>query len=120
MAQVTGRCWIYIDGALMRSLEGAKLTGVGSTERTAVVGPQVWGFTEKTVAPTVEATFAHTADLSLATLGALTDVTLTFECDTGKSYVLRHAWLENAPDLTADKGDVTAKFCGMSIEEVDA
>jgi len=118
MAQITGRCWLYVNGALLRSKAGASLSGVGSTERTPVVGAQVWGYSEKTVAPTVEATLAHTADLSLVALGQLVDATVTFECDTGVSYLLRHAWCENAPDLADGEGDVKVKFCGMSIEEM--
>jgi hypothetical protein len=120
MAQVTGRCWLYVDGLLVRSKEGAKLTGVGLTERTAIVGPQVWGYAEKTVPPTVEATLAHTADLSLAALGQIVDATITFETDTGRTFVLRHAWAQSAPDLTAGEGDVSMTFAGMSIEELAA
>lgn len=117
MSQVTGRCFLYVDGALLRSKSGAKLTGIGAVERTAVIGNQVWGYAEKAIAPTVEATLADTADLSLVAISQITDATITFETDTGKTYIVRHAWCETAPDLTEGEGDVSVKFAGVSVEE---
>lgn len=118
MSQVTGRCWLYVDGALVRSKTGATLSGVGLTERSPVVGPQVWGYSEKTVPPEVKATLAHTADLSLLALAAIVDATVTFECDTGVTYVLRHAWVASAPSLKEDGGDVDLTINAMSVEEM--
>lgn len=120
MSQVTGRCWLYVDGALLRSKAGAKLAGVGGLERTAVMGNQVYGYAEKVVAPTVEATLADTADLSLVALAQVTDATITFETDTGKTYIVRHAWCQSPPDLTEGEGDVAVVFAGMSVEEQTA
>jgi hypothetical protein len=117
MAQVTGRCWLRINGALVRSKEGATLTGVGNRERTPVVGAQVWGYSEKTVAPTLEVTLAHTADLRISTLTALDDETITFETDTGRTFTLRHAWCQAAPAMSDNGGDVKLTFGCMGVEE---
>lgn len=116
--QVTGICYIRINGSLLRSKEGAKLNNVGGKEREEVVGHSVYGYTEKVVAPSIEATLADTKDLSLKALHDTTDATLTFETDTGKTYVLSHAWCTSAIALTAGQGDVEVKFTGMNIEEM--
>ena len=115
--QVTGRVYIKVDGALLRSKDGAKLM-FGGVEREAVVGNMVHGYTEKVSAPTVECTISHMGDTSLKSLAALTNSTLTFETDTGKSYVVRNAWLNTPPELTGGSGEVSLKFTGISCEEM--
>ena len=118
MAQITGRCWLSVNGALLRSKEGAKLTGFGGVERTPVVGAQVWGYSEKAVAPKIEATISHTADLRLGSLSNIEDATITFETDTGRTFIMRHAWCESAPSLTDNGGDVPLVFGAVSVEEM--
>ncbi|MBV5272503.1 MAG: phage tail tube protein [Lamprocystis purpurea] len=115
--QTSGRFWVYVNGTLLRAKTGITVAGIGGTSRKAVVGAQVWGFSEETVAPSVEGTLADTADLSLIALNQITDATVTVELDTGKTYVLRHAWCESAVDLQDGDGGVKVKFGGMSIEE---
>lgn len=117
MAQVTGICYVRINGKLLRSKEGAKLDNIGGKTRETVVGHSVYGYTETVVAPSVEATLADTKDLKLKEIAAITDATITFETDTGKQYVLSHAWCENAVSLTAG-GDVEVKFTAMNCEEM--
>ena len=117
MAQVTGICYIRVNGKLLRSKEGAKLTNIGGKTREAVTGHSVYGYTETVVAPSVEATLADTKDLKLKEIADTTDATITFETDTGKQYVLSHAWCENAVDLTAG-GDVEVKFTAINCEEI--
>lgn len=117
MAKVTGICYIRVNGKLLRSKEGAKLNDLGGKTREAVVGHSVYGYTETVVAPSVEATLADTADLKLKEIHDTTDATITFETDTGKQYVLSHAWCENAISLTAG-GDVEVKFSATKCEEI--
>ncbi len=118
MAQITGRVVVSVNGAMLRSKSGAKLSGVGGVNRKAVKGHQMWGYAEETAEPKIEATLAHTKDLSLVALNRLVDCTVTFEADTKATYVLRHAWCEAAPDLAEGEGDVKVVFTGMSVEEM--
>lgn len=118
MSKVTGRVFIKVSGKLLRSKEGAKLTGIGEVERTPVIGNEVYGFVEKVVAPSIECTLADTADLSIKEIAAITDATATFETDTGKTYIVRNAWCESSPSLTAGEGDVECKFTGVACEEM--
>jgi hypothetical protein len=118
MAQITGRCVLSVNGAMLRSKTGANLSGVGGVQRKAVMGHQVWGYAEETTAPKIEATLAHTADLSLVALSQVVDATVTFEADTGATWILRHAWCETAPGVSDGEGDVKVTFTGLTCEEM--
>lgn len=119
MAQVTGRVFFKINGRLYNSKEGAKLKftgpdGVGSREPVlADRGPV--GYKDKVEASEVTATIAHTADVSLTDLLAIVDATLTYETDTGRSFILRGAFCQNALELAS--GEVSVMFGAIGCEE---
>lgn len=114
--KVTGRVFISINGARIRSKEGAKLN-LGGAEREAVVGDDsIHGFTEKLTPPSIECTMSHMADTDLKAISDLTDASVQFEADTGRVYVLRNAWSAKPPELS--KGEVGLLFQGLSCEEV--
>lgn len=118
MAQVLGRAFIYVDGKLLRTKEGAKLTNVSGVERTPVVGNEVHGYTEKAVPPTLECTISLTKDTSIKALSDTVNATITFEGDNGKTFVLHEAFLENPIDIASGSGEVTLKFVGNRCEEM--
>ena len=116
--QVTGRVFITINGARIRSKEKAKLN-IGGVERTTISGDVgVYGFAEKTVEPKLECTIAHMGDTSLQQLASLTSASIQFETDTGRVFKLREAWLEKPPELTGGEGEVALSFAAISCEEV--
>lgn len=117
MGQVTGRCYIRTNGKMLRTKDGAKLDNIGGLTREAVTGNEVYGFVEKVVAPSIECTIIDMADTSLKDIHDITDATITFETDTGKTYIMPHSWCESALSLTAGEGEVDAKFTGTSVEE---
>lgn len=115
--KLTGRVEITVVGlGKLKSREGAKLN-TGGVERETVTGDAgVHGFTEKTVAPSVECEISHDGKTSLTSLNAIDDATLVFETDTGCQYVLRHAWLTKPCEL--GRGAVALKFDAMTCEEL--
>lgn len=116
MGQLTGRAFITAGGKRLASKEGSKL-GFGNMERTAELGDSgVLGYKEKPSIPFVECTIAHSADISLAEFADMVDVTVSFDTDSKRSFVLRNAW--NAKALEMDKGDISLRFEAMSCEEV--
>ena len=117
MAQITGRVWLSLDGKLLRSQRGATLNFGGIT-REAVTGNEVYGYTEKIEAPTIECTLLDTKDLSLVELQQTTDATVRFETDTGKVYVLQEAFVTDALQLSGDGGEVRCNFAGTRAEEL--
>lgn len=116
MGQLTGRAFITVAGKRLASKEGAKM-GFGNLERTAELGDAgVLGYKEKPTVPYIECTLSHSADTSLQEFADMVDVTVSFDTDTKRSYVLRNAW--NAKALEMDKGEVSLRFEAMSCEEV--
>lgn len=115
--QVTGIVKVYLNGSLQRSKEGAKLV-MGGKERTPVTGHSVYGYAEKVVHATIEATLAHTADVDLEELRDLVDATVKFETDTGLSYLINNAFMTKPPELTGGEGDVAIEMAGdPALEE---
>lgn len=116
MGHLTGRAFISVGGKRLASKEGAKLD-IGAMERTGESGDSgVLGYKEKTGLPFVECTIAHSAETSLQEFADMVDVTLSFDTDTKRSFVLRNAW--RAGKVGMDKGDVALRFEAMSCEEV--
>lgn len=116
MGQLTGRAVIVAGGKRLASKEGAKL-GYGNLERKAELGDQgVLGYKETPTVPYVECTVPHDANTSLQELADMVDVTVSFDTDSKRSFVLRNAWL--AKSLELDKGDLALRFEGMSCEEI--
>jgi hypothetical protein len=116
MGHLTGRAFITVAGRRLASKEGAKL-GLGNMERTGVLGDAgVLGYQEKPSIPYVECTIVHDAGTSLTEFANMIDVVVSFDTDTGKSFVIRNAW--NAKVLEMDKGEVALRFEGMSCEEM--
>lgn len=116
MAQVTGRVFITVNGKRIASKEGAKLKygGVKREGVAADTGPV--GFKESVEIPGVECTVVHTADFSLSEFQAITAASLSFDTDSGKSFVLSGAWCAGALELGG--GEVGLHFGALSCKEV--
>lgn len=115
--QRTGKVYIKINGNLYESMPGAKLTDPMGIERPEVVGTDVFGFTETAKVPTISCEFAHGSGLSLQAVAACVNETITFECDSGPTFILRNAWYASGMELTGGEGKVAAVFKGKKCEE---
>lgn len=115
--QRTGRVWVKVNGQYMETLAGAKLSNPTGFQRSEVIGSEVFGYTEAAMVPTVDCEFAHSALLSTDQLWAITDGTITFQCDTGVTYVLRNAWCAAVNEITGGQGKVGVKFMARKCEE---
>lgn len=118
MAQLLGTAYIKTDGDLLRSNPGAKID-LGGPVRDAVVGAgTVHGYTEKTKEATVECEISLAKGDSLAAIRNITNATVTFECDTGQVFIVRHAFLTEPPVVSeGEGGKIPLKFAGMPAEE---
>ncbi len=116
MAQVTGRVFITVAGKRLASKEGAKLMMGGVERDTVTADTGVVGYSEKTIAPGVECTIAHTSDTSLTEFQDIKDANISFDTDTGKSFTLSHAWCAKAVEL--EKGEVKLTFAAIECKEV--
>ena len=114
--QVTGVAIVRVDGASLRSKEGAKLV-FGGFERTPVYADGVLiGFSAKPTAAMVTATLAHTSSSDLAAIRDTVDATILFETDTGTTYTIRGAFCTKPPELTGGEGDVAVEYAGQPAQ----
>jgi hypothetical protein len=114
-----GKAFIKVDGKLLESMPGAKID-IGGPVRNPVVGnTQVHGFAESVKESTMECEISVGTDTSLDALRKIEDATITFEADTGQTYVIRNAWLTEPPVVTdGEGGKVPLKFAGPPAEEM--
>jgi hypothetical protein len=112
--QVTGRVFITVNGVRQQSKEGAKLN-MGGVARDDVVGDSgVHGYSEKTVAPSIECTISHKANTDMVAIANWANETATFQTDTGQTFLLRNAWLSKPPELS--KGEISLHLSGVTCE----
>lgn len=114
MSQRTGRVYVTVKGARLASKPGAVFK-MGGVKRTPVLGESgILGYEESTEAGSIECVISHAADISLKDFQAMTNETLAFDTDSGKSFQLREAFCEGALELS--KGEVKLVFFGTGDE----
>jgi hypothetical protein len=116
MGQLTGRVAINVKGQRLASKEGATLKFSGFSREGVTGDAGVLGFVEKTEVPEIKCSITHDAKTRLADFEAITDEAISFDCDTGTSYILRNAFCAGAISLS--KGEVELTFQGLSVDEV--
>ena len=114
MKQKTGVVKIWVNSVLMRSKKGAKLN-VGGPKRELDEDASEPVYTEAKTAPRVEFTIQHTAGFSIKAWQAVTDGTITFECDTGPVFILQGACYLEGGELS--DGEVNFVFAADSCTE---
>jgi hypothetical protein len=118
--RISGVAYVFVDGR-QYPLRGSLTISTDTIERTGVAGQDgIHGFTETPRVPWIEGDFSDIAGLSLMTLQAMCDVTVTAELANGKAYVLRNAWTSTAREFNAADGQATVRWEGMASEELMA
>lgn len=118
MSQVLGRAYIKYNGTVLRTNNGAKLN-TGGVERKTVKGVEVHGYAEEATEPFIECEISVKSDTNLSEINSITGATITFEADTGQTWVLRDAWIEKPCEVTAQEGGkVPLRFVGISCEQM--
>jgi hypothetical protein len=113
-----GKATIKVDGDTLETEQGATLDP-GGVVRNPKVGDHVFGYTEVPKEAMIEGSVFMSESTSLEKFRQITDATVTFICDTGQVYILKHAWLVEPPVVTGgDTGTVRLKFAAQPAEEV--
>ncbi len=117
--QKMGRAFIKMDGSMLETLPGATLK-IGGFARNTVVGSNaVLGYSESPEAAELECQISLGAGIALEDFRQAKAVTITFEADTGQTYIMSEAWLTESPSITqGDDGPVDLKFASKPAEEV--
>lgn len=111
--------YIKVDGRLLATMPGAKVD-LGGRARSSVVGDnRVHGFTETLKPGMLECEISLSEGMSLDELRNITNATVTYEADTGQTYVIRDAFVTETLNVTAGEGGkVGLKFEGQPAEEM--
>jgi len=118
--RISGVAYLFVDGT-QYPLRGNLTISIDTIERTGVAGQDgIHGFTETPRVPFIEGDFSDIGGLSLLSLQAMCDVTVTAELANGKTYILRNAWTSTAREFNAADGQATVRFEGMAAEELMA
>lgn len=119
--QLLGKATIKVDGMKLKTKPGAKFD-LGGTSRTTVNGDnEVLGYAAQTKQSVLECTIVVAKGTSLKALQDTTDATVTFECDTGQTYVGRGMYLVDTLSITSGEGgEVPIKMEGQPAEEMGA
>lgn len=113
-----GRAFIRVNGRTIASLPGTAKLNPGGVERTPVMGDAGFlGYTEKPVHSEIECEIAVGNDTDLAALQNMVDGTVTFEGDTGQTWIQRKS--ANAMPIAVASGDgkASVKFIGAPAEQ---
>lgn len=113
---LTGIVNIKVDGELLLTRD-ATLSNITGFERTTQTGNTVHGATRKVVAPKVECTRSHDESDVIERIAEREDLSLSFICDSGVTYVMDPAWLVNSPGIEAE-GAQKLIFEGKSVRRV--
>lgn len=111
--------YIKTDGALLNSMPGAKLDLGGKTREPVIGGNGILGYAEKIKPSSLECEISLSQGTSLAALQKIVNATVTYEADTGQTYVIRNAFVTETLSVTAGEGGkVALKFSGDPAEEM--
>lgn len=115
--RIAGTAYIKVDGA-QYSLAGSMTVSPTKLEREGMAGLSgVAGFKETPRVPFIEGEFYTTAELSIATIEAIENATITAELANGKVYTMRNAWFAGPADINAAEGTVPLRFEGVECIE---
>jgi hypothetical protein len=113
-----GRAQIKANGRLFESHPGATLD-IGGVSRESVVGANsVHGYKEAVKQSKVELEISVKAGTSLAEIGRWSDITVTFEVDTGQTWVISNGWVIDPPTVTDSDGKAKIVIEGPPAEEM--
>ena len=118
--KIGGTAYIDVDGTQYR-LGGTVTVSPDTVEREGVVGLTGPGqYIERPRIPFVEVEVLSRPEVSLATIQAITDATITIELANGNSYIFEGAYATDARELDASAGTFTVIGGGDSARAVRA
>jgi hypothetical protein len=116
--RIAGIAYLKVDGK-QYPLRGSFTVSPSKTERTGIAGQDfVHGFTEMPRVPFIEGDISLVPELSIDTLDAIVNATVTAELANGHVYVLSEAWTKSAFELNTHDGQTRVRFEGTTCEEL--
>lgn len=116
--RVMGKALIKVDGKVLDTLPGASLDIGGETRETVTGANKVLGFKSSPRPSKLECEIAIKNRTSAAEIARWTDVTVTFEADTGQAFVIPGGWVTEPPQITENEGKAKITIEGPPAEEM--
>lgn len=115
--KVFGRATVTVNGQQLLINRDASIN-VGGVTRHTVKGDTVHGFAEEAMESVVEIQVTVTDGASLKAWGAIDNATVIFETDTGQTFQLPNAWVQDPPEATGGEGGrVPLRFVSATCRE---
>jgi hypothetical protein len=116
--RVLGQARIKYDGTTLDT-DGEATLDIGGTTREAVTGDYEAGaFREATAPSKLECSILLKSGVRLTDLRRIDNATVTFEADTGQTYIIRNAYVAEAITLSGSDGKAKLVFQGPPAEEL--
>jgi hypothetical protein len=116
--RIGGLISLKINGDIMFA-KGNFTYNLGQPRKEGVVGAdRVHGYKETPQIPFIEGEITDRKELSLESLQAFSNETVTLELANGKVIVLRNAWYASEGTGNTEEGNIACRFEGMGAEEV--
>lgn len=112
-----GRATIRANGQVLKTAAGSTLELGGVTRNPRPGDHNADAFTEEDTPSKIEFSVQMREGVSLVSIHAIEDGTITFECDTGQAYLINHAYSATPPMLGGD-GAAKCVFQGPAAEEI--
>jgi hypothetical protein len=115
---IAGTAYLKYDGGML-PLKGNLTVSGSPVERTGIAGQDgVHGYQELPRVPYIEADISTQPDISMDTLEAVINATVTAELINGNVYVLQQAWTKGPLDINTHDGQFRIRFEGMACIEM--
>ncbi len=113
-----GRAFIKWNGKVLDTEPGAKLNIGGLQNKTGKTSHNVY-YTQELMESHLECVVPLAPGDSADEYRAITDATITFECDTGQVYLIPNAWISNTIEITdGEGGKIALHFDGDPAKEL--
>ena len=119
MSKIHGQATLRINGQVYESEDDATLKPGGFNNTPRMIG-QKFHYSQTTLAASVVCKIPVTAETSLRELQEMNEAEVTFESDTGKTFIVRNAAQTRDLELTGGDsgGTVELEFMGEPAEEM--
>lgn len=115
--QVVGQVTVIVDGQKLPT-SGESTLEIGGVTREPVIGDyDASAFRETPMPSKADVTLLNNGKVSLSALRAIDNATLILKTDTGRSWVVRHAYVSEPPSFGQD-GKAKVVFQGPPAEEM--
>ena len=115
---LAGTAYVSVDGQVIARLVGELTYSVSKVKRTTLGGMDgIHGFKEEPTAPFISGSFRDAFDVSLASINAMTDVTVTCELKNGKVIIGKSMWTVDVQEVKTTEGAFDIRWESDTVTE---